>query len=82
MKFKLTCQHPVHNTFTGQITTYEGDKLTSEFDAVELDVILENITCFLRGCGFAAEGQLQFIPYNKIDVGCGGNCGSCDCKHE
>ena len=60
MKFTLTCQHSVYNGFTGQKISDNGDKLTSEFEAEDLDKILESFECFLRGCGFHPSGHLMF----------------------
>lgn len=63
MKFTLTCQHPVYDQFIGREISFDGDKITSEFKTVELDVILDNFTMFLRGCGFNPNGQLHFVEY-------------------
>lgn len=79
MKFVLTCQHAVYNTFTGQTTSYEGDKLTSEFKAEDLDSILENLELFLKGCGFNFDGKLVIFN-DEETTSCGGNCTSCKCK--
>jgi hypothetical protein len=35
-----------------------------EFDAEELDVVLENMAMFLRGCGFIVEGTLTVEQYD------------------
>jgi hypothetical protein len=64
MKFTLVGQHPVYSSFTHQKTSDFGDKITMEFDAEELDVVLENMAMFLRGCGFIIEGPLTVEQYD------------------
>lgn len=65
MKFTLICQQPQYNSLGGITTSYDGDKLTSEFQAVELDVILENMNMFLRGCGFNPSGTLVYVENDE-----------------
>lgn len=45
----------------------EGDsKLTVEFNAIELDRILEEFTYFLRGAGFFADGHLELVHDEEL----------------
>ena len=45
----------------------EGDsKLTVEICALDLDLILEEFTYFLRGAGFFANGHLEFVHDEEL----------------
>ena len=36
-------------------------KTTQEFDEYSLPTVLENITIFLRGCGYHFDGSLEIV---------------------
>lgn len=38
-------------------------KTTQEFDEYSLPTVLENMTAFLRGCGYHFEGSLDIVDY-------------------
>jgi hypothetical protein len=38
-------------------------KTTQEFDEYSLPTVLENITVFLRGCGYHFDGSLEIVDY-------------------
>jgi hypothetical protein len=78
MKYTLTAEMPRYDQFTGRNLNEISYKNTVEFDEDSIDEVLENIELFLRGCGFADYGRLQFVP--QIQTGCGGSCQGCDCK--
>ena len=44
----------------------EGDsKLTTEFNAVSLDRLLEEFELFLKGSGFVFDGHLEFVQHKS-----------------
>ena len=57
MKFEMAGQHYNYLGFKKP-----GTKVTIEFEAEQLQDILEEFTMFLRGCGFTINGTLDVIP--------------------
>ena len=47
-------------TLIGEQDTF---KTTQEFDEYALPTVLENITIFLRGCGYHFDGSLEVVDY-------------------
>ena len=47
----------------------DGFKTTQEFDEYSLPTVLENMTVFLRGCGYHFDGSLEIVdidgPYGE-----------------
>jgi hypothetical protein len=60
MKFEMAGQH--YNYLGGFNDKQPGTKVTIEFEAEQLQNILEEFTMFLRGCGFIINGTLDVIP--------------------
>ena len=59
MKFEMSGQHYNYLSLSDRIP---GTKTTIEFEAEQLDDILEEFTSFLRGCGFVINGTLDLVP--------------------
>ena len=68
MNFKLEHSHVKTRFFNTTTLTNEAEldsKITYQFDGTDLKNVLENIECFLRGCGFGFSGELGIINENE-----------------
>lgn len=58
-------------TFTRQFHGFGSPKTTVEFEADQLEDVLENFTDFLRGCGYHIDGHLEvtetYAPRERCD---------------
>lgn len=58
-------------TFTRQFHGFGSPKTTVEFEADQLEDVLENFTDFLRGCGYHIDGHLEvaetYTPRERCD---------------
>lgn len=45
-------------------------KITYQFEQDDLDMILDEFSDFIRGCGFVPDGHLQFVNYESSDLEC------------
>ena len=62
MKFELTGQHYNYLSLTDR---NPGTKINMVFEGETLDDILEEISMFLRGCGFVIDGRLDVVPHDE-----------------
>ena len=60
MKFVFTAEHeaPLYDRIN---SNHRGTKLTMEFSAEGLEVVLAEFQDFLRGLGFHFDGQLEIV---------------------
>jgi len=60
MKFVFTAEHeaPLYSLINSK---HRGTKLTMEFEAEDLEVVLSEFQDFLRGLGFHFDGQLEIV---------------------
>jgi hypothetical protein len=66
-RYTFTCEHFDYDDFT-------GDKLgviaknTTEFEADDLDSMIESFESFLRGAGYNFDGNLQIVEEKVSDL--------------
>ena len=66
-KYVFKCEIPKYDI-------YRGDKIgidltnTQEFDADDLETILQNFEMFLRGCGFYFRGSLEIVSEEEFPL--------------
>jgi hypothetical protein len=60
MKFVFTAEHeaPLYSLINSK---HRGTKLTMEFEAEDLEVVLSEFQDFLQGLGFHFDGQLEIV---------------------
>jgi len=46
------------------IQEFDNNKITVEFDAIDLPTVFENFEYFLKGCGFVFEGNIDIVEDN------------------
>lgn len=45
-----------------------NNKVTHEFEAEDLNDVLDNFECFLRGAGYVPEGTLDFVDVEHVEL--------------
>lgn len=61
MKITFTCEH--HHALLSP--THVVAKITYETRQEQLDQILEDFRCFLKGAGFEIDGYLDVVPFDE-----------------
>jgi len=48
--------------------TLDDLKITHEFEAIQINKVVENFEDFLRGCGYVFDGNLEIVEQEKFPL--------------